>query len=479
VALVIGNAAYPGAALPNASNDAKDMAAALGGLGFRVVEARDASREQTGAAIVQAQQLLQGRAGVGLLYYAGHGMQLDWRNYLVPVDAQLTSAADVPRQTVDVQRVIDAFRDAPTAVNILVLDACRDNPFGRAAAVQGLAPLDAPPGTYFAYATSPGNVAEDGSAADGNGLYTRFLLKEIVQPGAKIEEVFKRVRMQVRKASQGRQIPWESSSLFDEFVFASGERLARPAVPNFEPDYNREIEQWRRIVSSDQVADFYAFLQQHPAGVFAELCEARIERLQHARIVAQASPQQVTQDPLRQRFRVGDEYDSVDTDGRTGAVMMRMTTRVTQVTDEWVEYTRPNFRGVMSTYRSTPFGAVIQDAQGSYEPPYVATPTGEFRVGHRWRGRTQRRRGGQWDWMDYEGAVTGREALVVAGQTHHTYRIELSLSFGDGLYRRVTRWCDPAWGLSLKSITESLRGGPTGTDREVRVLEATALRRGV
>ena len=478
VALVIGNAAYAAAPLPNAAKDAKAMSGTLRSMGFEVIEVRDAGKQRIEEAFALMGARLQGRNGVGLLYYAGHGLQVDWRNYMVPVDAEMTSAADVPKAAVDIQGAFDAFRAAGNRVNIVVLDACRDNPFGGSATGQGLAPLDAPTGTYLAYATAPGNLALDGSDADGNGLYTRFLLKEMAQPGAKIEDVFKRVRLQVRAASKGLQIPWESSSLLDDFVFASGERIEAPAVPNFQSAYEREVEQWRRVAGSSDVADFYAYLQQHPTGVFAELCEARIEKLQRARIVVQAPAQAVAQDPLRLRFRVGDEYDSVDTDGQTGAELMRMTTRVTQVTENWVEYTRPNFRGVLTTYRSTPFGAVIQDAQGSYEPPYVATPVGELRIGHRWRGRTQRRRGGQWDWMDYQGAVTGRETLQIAGRAHHTYRVELTLSFGDGLYRRVTRWCDPAWGLSLKSITESLRGGPGGTDREVRTLETVALRRG-
>ena len=204
VALVIGNAAYAGAPLPNAANDAKAMSTVLRGMGFEVIELRDAGKQRMEEAIALSRAMLQGRSGVGLLYYAGHGLQLDWRNYLVPVDALMGTAADVPRQAVDIQGAIDAFRTAGNRMNIVVLDACRDNPFGAAASGKGLAPLDAPPGTFLAYATAPGNVAEDGSASDGNGLYTRFLIKELQRPDARIEEVFKRVRLQVRQASQGR-----------------------------------------------------------------------------------------------------------------------------------------------------------------------------------------------------------------------------------------------------------------------------------
>jgi multidrug efflux pump subunit AcrA (membrane-fusion protein) len=167
------------------------------------------------------QGLLKGKQAVGMLYYAGHGLQLDWHNYMVPVDAKLSQAADVPKQTIDIENVIDTFKKSATRMNIIVLDACRDNPFAGKASGKGLAQLDAPPGTYLAFATSPGNVAEDGDETSGNGLFTQYLLKELQKP-ARIEDVFKRVRLQVRQKSQGRQIPWDSSSLEDDFAFNDG-----------------------------------------------------------------------------------------------------------------------------------------------------------------------------------------------------------------------------------------------------------------
>jgi uncharacterized caspase-like protein len=154
-----------------------------------------------------------------MLYYAGHGLQLDWHNYLIPVGASIKSAPDIGGQAVDVESVIDAFRAAKTRMNILVLDACRDNSFENAASGKGLAPMDAPQGTFIAYATAPGNVALDGNAASGHGLYTQYLLEQIAEPKTRIEDVFKRVRLQVRQQSRGRQIPWESTSLEDDFYF--------------------------------------------------------------------------------------------------------------------------------------------------------------------------------------------------------------------------------------------------------------------
>ena len=228
VALIIGNSAYIGApVLDNPANDARAMGEVLRSLGFQVIELRDGNKDQMTAAIGRVQESLKGKQAVAMLYYAGHGLQLDWHNYMVPVDARLASAADVPRQTIDLGSVIDTFKGAGTRMNILVLDACRDNPFASStSSAKGLAQLDAPPGTFLAYATAPGNVAEDGDEKGGNGMYTQYLLLELRKPFGKIEDVFKRVRLSVRQKTQGRQIPWESTSLEEDFFFNDGTRLA-------------------------------------------------------------------------------------------------------------------------------------------------------------------------------------------------------------------------------------------------------------
>ena len=224
IALVIGNAAYVSIpALGNSTNDAKSMATILRKLGFQVVEVVDGNKAQMEKAVDDLQALLKGKQAVAMLYYAGHGLQLDWHNYMVPVDVKLTQASDVPKQTIDIETVIDSFKKATTRMNIIVLDACRDNPFAGKTSGKGLAQLDAPVGTFLAFATAPGNVAEDGDIESGNGLFTQFLLKELQRP-ARIEDVFKRVRLQVRQKSQGRQIPWDSSSLEDDFAFNDGNK---------------------------------------------------------------------------------------------------------------------------------------------------------------------------------------------------------------------------------------------------------------
>ena len=223
VALVIGNSRYVNTpSLSNALNDAKAVAAALRSLGFKVEMVEDGSKQRMDAALAGIQQLLRKRQGLAMLYYAGHGVQVNWRNYMLPVEIRLTTPAELPGQSLDVAAVIEVFRAAETRMNIVVLDACRDNPFGTAGSGKGLAPMDAPPGTLLAYATQPGNVADDGDELAGNGPYAQFLTLELRRPFARVEDVFKRVRYQVRKTTRGRQIPWESTSLEEDFVFNDG-----------------------------------------------------------------------------------------------------------------------------------------------------------------------------------------------------------------------------------------------------------------
>ena len=286
VALIIGNSAYAGnMALVNPANDAKAMADVLKRLGFNVIELRDGNKAQMTAAIAQVSNALKGKQGVGMLYYAGHGLQLDWRNYMVPVDANLKNAADVAGQTIDLSSVVDIFKAAGNRMNIVVLDACRDNPFGGStSSAKGLAQLDAPPSTFLAYATAPGNVAEDGDAKSGNGLYTQFLLQELKRPTAKIEDVFKRVRLNVRKQSNGRQIPWESTSLEDDFFFNDGmkytikpEELERMAAEA------RAIEQKRLA----QEAEALERIQQAALAKERERQKAEARVLEQQRLAAE------------------------------------------------------------------------------------------------------------------------------------------------------------------------------------------------
>ena len=220
VALVIGNGAYATAPLRNPVNDARAMARVLRVAGFEVLESVNLAEKDMRRAILQFGHRLQ-PGGVGLFYFAGHGIQVNGRNYLVPVDAEVRSEAEAEVEALDVARVLARMETARTRLNIVILDACRNNPFGRSfrTAVQGLAVIDAPAGTLLAYATAPGKVARDGEGAQG--LYTGELLKALPIPGLSIEQVFKRVRQAVQQQTRGEQVPWESSSLVGDFVFAA------------------------------------------------------------------------------------------------------------------------------------------------------------------------------------------------------------------------------------------------------------------
>ena len=217
-ALVIGNAGYESAPLRNPVNDAREMANTLQGLNFQVELLEDASQKQMKRAIDRFGEKLR-NGGVGLFYYSGHGIQVSGRNYLVPVNAEIVSEPDVEYESVDVGRVLAKMDAARNGMNLVILDACRNNPYARSFrnASQGLATLNAPSGTFIAYATAPGSVASDGTGR--NGLYTGELVRHMNTPGLKLEEVFKRVRADVQEKSGNAQVPWDASSLTGDFFF--------------------------------------------------------------------------------------------------------------------------------------------------------------------------------------------------------------------------------------------------------------------
>lgn len=234
LALVVGNATYPSAPLRNPANDARAMAQALRGLGFEVLAHENVGQKALLRAIIEFGDRLQG-GGVGLFFYAGHGIQVGGRNYLIPVDAAIRSEAEVEVEAVDVARVLARMETAKNRLNVVILDACRDNPFGRSfrSSARGLASIDAPSGTILAYATAPGKTARDGEGT--NGLYTGELLKAMQVPGLKIEDVFKRVRDALQRQTQGEQVPWESSSLVGDFIFKLAAEGPAPQAPSPDP----------------------------------------------------------------------------------------------------------------------------------------------------------------------------------------------------------------------------------------------------
>lgn len=230
VALLIGNSAYKPVPLKNPINDARKMAEALYELGFEVTLKEDLNRIDMKRAIKSFGEELRS-SDIGLFYYAGHGFQLKGRNYLQPIGAVIEKTKRAESAAVDVGVVLAQMEGAKNKINIVILDACRNNPFTSRLRSEdvGLASIDAPSDTLIAYATAPGKLALDGDT--DNGVYTKELLVHIRKKDLTIEEVFKRVRIKVRDKTGGRQIPWESSSLTYQ-VYLNQEFILKGGVLN-------------------------------------------------------------------------------------------------------------------------------------------------------------------------------------------------------------------------------------------------------
>ena len=231
LALVIGNGDYRFSPLKNPVNDARAMADALRAMGF-TVEYQENARKRAMIEAIRGFVLKSAAFDVRLFYYAGHGVQVNGKNYLVPIDADVQAEDEIAAKCADVGEMLERLGRIRTGMNLVILDACRNNPFSdaapemvdgrrlrfRGATTAGLAPLDAPSGSLVAFSTSPGAVAIDGIDAT-HSLYTKHLLQHIGTAGLAVEQVFKRVRIAVTQESRRQQVPWEASSLMCDFYF--------------------------------------------------------------------------------------------------------------------------------------------------------------------------------------------------------------------------------------------------------------------
>lgn len=220
VALVVGNGNYKIRPLKNSTNDAEDISQSLKANGFDVIDLRDATLPQMRKAVREFGDRLINN-DVGLVYYSGHGVEVKGRNYFIPVNADIQREDEIADQGLDVSLILEKMSTAGKGVNILIVDACRDDPFGRSfrSSTRGLANMDAPRGTIIAYATSPGKVASDGDPRERNSPYTKHLVKAMQSPNKPVEQVFKEVRRAVQDETKNQQTPWENTSLSGDFFF--------------------------------------------------------------------------------------------------------------------------------------------------------------------------------------------------------------------------------------------------------------------
>jgi len=272
-ALVIGNSSYKDAPLVNPVNDANDMAVTLAEFGFEVIKGLNVDQRQMKQLIRQFGQKMQ-KGGVGLFYFSGHGIQVNGINYLVPVGAVITKDTEVEYESIDAGFVLAQMEAASNQVNVIILDACRNNPFARSfrSGTRGLAAIDAPKGSIIAYATAPGSTASDGSGR--NGLYTGALLTHMKVPGRSLEEVFSATRNEVMTRTTDTPVPWESTSLRGRFSFVES-----VPVPDTRITFSPEYEEWLVVRNSLKFADVQGFLQRFPDGEFATAARLRLEGL--------------------------------------------------------------------------------------------------------------------------------------------------------------------------------------------------------
>lgn len=464
VALVIGNDRYRHNALSNAGNDARGMASLLSRAGFAVDLRLDATREQMTAAIQGlGRAVAQREVGTVLFFYAGHAAQLDWRNYLLPVDGDVQSAADVARQCVDLGLLVSLLSRTKGKTALIIIDACRDDPFGTRfrPPAKGMTPYDAPPGTLLAFATAPGRVALEVPGST-NGLYTGQLLRELAVQGVRVEDALKRVRLNVRMASGGAQVPWESTSLeSDVYLFA------RPALSaaDLEREFRDEYDDWRRIKDSTRLDDWVGYLRRYPNGKFAELAQVRIRQLLPepspapagalrlgpglpvpARFKGSGNPNSAGSYVFRPVWTPGDTYEFEEMDIYSRVVQRRVKLVVKRVEANRVELV----------------GGALMDALGSvlaeppnrtFEPAMQVNPD-VLQVGRKWSTRyLQSEANGAAAWGDYAFRVTGRELVKVPAGEFSAFRVDGLGSFRGGR-QRVARWMLPGLNFPVRRELE-------------------------
>lgn len=440
IALVVGNRDYRHVPkLKNAVNDAQSISVALRESGFGVTTVTDATRADMLAAVEAHLRKLEARKGVGLVYFATHGLQLAWRNYLLPIDASIARPEDVAAQCVDVGTVAGGIKRAGNPMNVIILDACRENPFSTEQ--KGLSQMDAPTGTLLAYATAPGNMADDGAGA--NGLYTEHLLREMRVRDAKIEDVFKRVRLGVRRDSRGAQVPWESTSLEEDFYFLPPEQLRKVSEEEDRRLFAEERDLFERARGAGKALLLEQYLHRYPSGRFSELAQLFLDRALAAQgekrveiASAEGNPHSSGSARADTAFKVGDQYSYRLT--VHNAAPRDVTFRVTSVSATEVAFNQGRLL-------LDPLGNMIKTADGRRFTPRQDIPL-EYALGKRWTSRFEQVEGMQGS-IEAQLKITAREKVTVPAGTFDCFRIEaraLNTSvFRDPVESRSVLWRAP------------------------------------
>ncbi|MDZ4075151.1 MAG: caspase family protein [Hylemonella sp.] len=493
-ALVIGNSSYLDAPLTNPVNDARAVAGLLGQAGFTVASHLDARRTDMMAAIERfTAEVRKSDTKLVMFYFAGHGAQLDWRNYLLPVDAKAESADQLRQSCIDLNYLIGEFGKSKGKTFIIMLDACRNNPFGSSYRPEqkGLSQFDAPVGSLLAYATSPGNVASDGSGQ--NGLYTENLLRELSVRGTKIEDALKRVRLNVRLASNGAQIPWETTSLEnDVFIFDGGKSKLSEAEQ--EKLIEEDLAEWGRIKSSSKIDDYAGYLRRFPNGRFAEIVQVRLSRLlaemektrpQAVSAITPPSngvptiklgpglpvpvfmaptdnPYSAGRYPLGRSFSVDDTYTVRQSDTLTGVQARMVTVRVTKV-DLGADRVELNNGMFVTDLMGNP----VKFGQVQYDAPVQNFPA-ELQIGKKWPSVGRLTVNGTTSDFNFDYKITKRETITVPAGTFDTFVIEAkgwNRTYGTSLSH--TLWVVPGLNTAVRReyIARNNRGNYVNTDR--------------
>jgi hypothetical protein len=425
------------------------MADHLTRMGFDVTLKVDASRAEMIETIRAFGGKLAKQKGAGLFYFAGHGAQLAWRNYLIPVDAKIKDVAEVDAQAVDMDTLLESMTRAKNPMNLIILDACRDNPFGGNVEIQqkGLSQIDAPPGTFLAYATAPGNTAADGLGA--NGLYTEHVLKEIDAPAAKLEDIFKRVRLNVRLQSKGQQIPWESTSLEQDFYFQPPKEVKNLSLTETEQQFQEEFALWESIQTSREPGPLEDYLRRYPSGKFSELAQFRLDRVlaqkgeKPVQLADSRTGNPYSKGPIRVNtdFALGDSYSYRRFDITTKAETGKYAFTVTEVTDDMLVYNKgTQVRDLLgNVYKNVQYGE-YSGAEGGAAQFYPA----EYTIGKKWTARyhVKGKDGKEWS-TQYFFKVVGKEKITVPAGEFDAFKVEGQGSMTLGARLQFNYWVAP------------------------------------